>query len=59
MMRGAGLLRWARGVYMEWWSKRHDANREPPDEMLARVYLQGAIDALREEIESKQGGAKP
>lgn len=55
MMHGAVLLRWTRGVYMEWWDTRHDTPRESADEMLARVYLQGGIDALREEIERKQG----
>ena len=59
MKHGAALLRWTRGVYMAWWDTRHDSPREPADEMLARVYLQGAIDALRDEITRKEGSAKP
>lgn len=49
-MRGEQLLRWARGVYGQWFDKRHGP-RELPEELLANVYLQGAIDALKEETE--------
>lgn len=59
MMHGATLLGWTRSVYMEWWDTRHDVPREPPDEMLARVYLQGAIDALRDEVERKIAEREP
>lgn len=59
MMHGADLLRWTRGVYMAWWETRHDSPREPADEMLARVYLQGGIDALRDEVQRKIAERKP
>jgi hypothetical protein len=48
MMQGERLLRWARGVYGAWHDQRHGA-RELPEELLANVYLQGAIDVLKDE----------
>lgn len=50
MMRGEQLLRWARGEYGQWFDKRHGP-RELPEELLAEVYMRGAIDALNDEIE--------
>lgn len=48
-MTGAELLRWARVEAMAWFDKRHDSNREGLEEVIARAYLTGAIDALKEE----------
>lgn len=50
MKHGDVLLRWARGIYGQWFDQRHGP-RELPEELLARVYLQGAIDAVKEETE--------
>lgn len=54
MRRGDDLLQWARAEYMAWWEKRHDPKREPADALLARMYLQGAVDAVAEEVARHQ-----
>lgn len=54
MLHGDDLLRWTRAEYMAWWEKRHDAHREPADELLARMYLRGAVDAMAEEVARHQ-----
>lgn len=54
-MTGETLLRWARREAMAWFDTRHDTNRESLDEFVARVYLQGQIDALKDEIIRKGG----
>lgn len=56
-MSGAELLRWARVEAMAWFDKRHDVNREGLEEVIARAYLRGAIDALKVEIIRKGGTA--
>lgn len=50
-MKGAELVAWARREAMAWFDKRHDANREGLEVVIARAYLTGAIDALKEETE--------
>jgi len=50
-MTSAELLRWARGEAMSWFDKRHDPKREGLEEVIARAYLMGQIDALKEETE--------
>ncbi len=48
-MTGAELLRWARGQAGAWFEARHNPTRESLEEVIARAYLTGAIDALKEE----------
>lgn len=60
MKKGAELLRWARGVASDWWERRHDPNREPLADVIAAVYLQGAIDALNNEtVRHTETGPRP
>lgn len=59
MMRGRELERWARGVVMAWWERRHDTKREPLDVVIAAAYLQGGIDALAEEIRDIEARPRP
>lgn len=54
-MTGERLLRWAQSEAMAWFDTRHEAKRETLAEFVARIYLQGQIDALKEEIERKGG----
>jgi len=50
-MTGAELLTWARREAMAWFDKRHDPTREGLEVVIARAYLIGANDALKEEVE--------
>lgn len=48
-MTGGELLRWARMEAGAWFEARHSPQREGLEEVIARAYLKGAIDALKEE----------
>lgn len=47
-MTRAELLRWAQAEAGAWLEKRHDLERETLADFVARIYLQGQIDALKE-----------
>lgn len=49
MMRGPGLIAWARGEAQRWFDARHDPKREPLEGVIAAAYLRGAVDALKDE----------
>lgn len=59
MLHGPQLLAWCRSQYLQWFDRRHDATREPPEELLAAIYLHGAIDAIKAETARRLGEAGP
>lgn len=49
-MSGEVLARWARLIASDWFERRWDVRRESLDYLLVQAYLQGAVDALHEEV---------
>lgn len=55
-LTGDALKRWARAIASEWFERRWDVRRESLDHLLVQAYLQGAVDALNDEVKYLQEG---